>query len=178
MGVVAVEQHSVQDDRAADALSLDTAFYFADGIMKDYAGDDVPVAEWEKDKEKYAIRIAAVEGLRSLRDTWTRTKGDGATRLRETFAGEADDKTKKLIEDEQTVPARIELDLIKLLRKFESAAPRPTTLCCSLTASERTTPRPAISRASIYLTPTLPHASRWFVGHNPPFGVPMRSGAS
>jgi hypothetical protein len=58
--------------------------------------------------------------MKTIRDTWTRTKGDGSGRLRETFTGEADDKTKKLIEDEQTVPARIELDLSMLLRKLEA----------------------------------------------------------
>jgi hypothetical protein len=111
----------IRDDKAADAPSFESAFYFADGVLKDYAEKDVPFTEMEKDKEKYAVRLAALDALKTIRDTWTRTKGDGSGRLRETFAGEADDKTKKLIEDEQTVPARIELELSKLLRRLETA---------------------------------------------------------
>lgn len=110
----------IRDDATADALGLGSAFPFADGVMKEYAESDVPLSEMEKEPEKYAVRLAALDAMKTIRATWTRTKGDGAGRLRETFVGEADDKTKKLIEDEQTVPARIELDLSMLLRKMEA----------------------------------------------------------
>lgn len=111
----------VRDDRSADAPDLGSSFYFAEGVMKDYADDGVPVGTFDSDPEKYAVRLAAVDALKTIRDTWTRTKGDGSGRLRETFTGEADEKTKQLIEDEQTVPARIELELTLLLRKLEAA---------------------------------------------------------
>jgi hypothetical protein len=111
----------IRDDQATDALSFESAFYFPAGVMKDFTEADVPLAEMAKHKEKYAIRLAALDAMKTIRETWTRTKGDGAGRLRETFVGEADEKTKKMIEEEQTVPARIELDLETLIRRMDVA---------------------------------------------------------
>jgi hypothetical protein len=74
-------------------------FPFPADVMKDYAGDGVPLDEILKNKDKYKFRAAVVEALNKIRDKWT--MGAGATKIRSSVDGPLNDKLKVEVKKEQ-----------------------------------------------------------------------------
>jgi hypothetical protein len=89
-------------------------FPFPADVMKEYAGDTVPLDVMLKDKEKYRFRAAVIEALNKIREKWT--PGAGVTRIRSEVVGPLNDKIKLEVKKEQEEWA---IGIIQLEQNFE-----------------------------------------------------------
>lgn len=114
-----IDLPGLRSDKASQAGRTNAAFAVAGEAMKDYLADAVSADEAIKQKDTFPIRAAAASALVKMRAVW---KGTGADRggLRETFIGEATDRVKREIENEQNPVARIDLELREIIESLKA----------------------------------------------------------
>jgi hypothetical protein len=74
-------------------------FPFPADVMKDYAGDGVSLDDILKNKDKYPLRAAVLEGLNKVREVWS--DGAGTTKLRTQVEGPLTEAVKNEVKKEQ-----------------------------------------------------------------------------
>jgi hypothetical protein len=114
-----IDLPGLRSDKASQVGRTNAAFAVAGESMKDYLVDAVTADEAIKQKENFPIRAAAAAALIKMRAVW---KGTGAENggLRETFIGEATDRVKRAIENEQNPVARIDLELREIIESLKA----------------------------------------------------------
>lgn len=101
---------------------LPRVYPFAADVMKAYADDGVTEEMIEKDPEKYAVRKAALDGLKVINTAWRKAAGDsGKIGFKEEFEGDVDDKVRKDILKTQEPVAKLNLELVEAINAIDEA---------------------------------------------------------